>query len=386
HRPEEREQRAVHARGRAARRRVALVRGEGSRRIAGGERALRSAPRRHHGVRARAFHARGGIGPGPLRVSRTPSGAAGVDRARRGAVDVRAALADYRSPVGRRVRRRQLRRGDDEPLRRAHQTEDRRRVGAAMIRRRVERVRCFGVAAVIVLVVALSASAAAQGKKVDRDVLTDSPDTTTQLSQLMLALVRLPIATGLATVLAMRPRRRGTPRRTAAVIHTQIILAIVGALVMLVVGSSLARAFGIVGAAGLVRYRSKIEDPKDAGVMLSTLGIGLAAGVGVWMLAVFTTVFVLAVLWIVESFEPTATQSFALRVKAKDPSERKSDVERLLARSGATFEVRSLSKDELCYDVRLPLERKTDRLSERIAALDPESVSVVWEEKKEKKG
>jgi hypothetical protein len=66
------------------------------------------------------------------------------------------------------------------------------------------------------------------------------------------------------------------------VIQTQIILAIVGAVVMLVVGSSLARAFGIVGAAGLVRYRAKIEDPKDAGVMLSTLAIGLASE-SLWM-------------------------------------------------------------------------------------------------------
>jgi len=239
---------------------------------------------------------------------------------------------------------------------------------------------------IVAIVAWMSIGIAAQGKKADKDILTDAPDRPTQVEQLELALVRLPIAAGLAAVLAMRPRRRGTPKRTPAVIHTQIILAIVGAVVMLVVGSSLARAFGIVGAAGLVRYRAKIEDPKDAGVMLSTLAIGLAAGVGVWMLAVFTTVFVLAVLWIVESFEPTATQSFALRVKAKDPSERKSDVERLLARAGATFEVRSLSKDELCYDVRLPLERKTDRLSERMVALDPESVSVVWEEKKEKKG
>src|SRR5258707_612635 len=92
---------------------------------------------------------------------------------------------------------------------------------------------------------------------------------------------------------------RGTPPRQAHVIQTQIILAVVGAVVMLVVGSSLARAFGIVGAAGLVRYRAKIEDPKDAGVMLSTLAVGLAAGVGVWMLAVFATVFILVVLAVV---------------------------------------------------------------------------------------
>src|SRR5207244_5513339 len=109
-----------------------------------------------------------------------------------------------------------------------------------------------------------------------------------------------------------------TPMRQTAVVQTQIILAVVGAVVMLVVGSSLARAFGIVGAAGLVRYRAKIEDPKDAGVMLSTLAVGLACGVGLWLLALFATVFVLGLLWVVESFEPKATQLFVLKLKAKD--------------------------------------------------------------------
>lgn len=239
--------------------------------------------------------------------------------------------------------------------------------------------------AAVLFVLLASIPAAAQGKRDRADVLTDAPDRTTQLEQLLLAAVRLPIAAGLATILAMRPRRRGTPRRSAPVIHTQIILAIVGAVVMLVVGSSLARAFGIVGAAGLVRYRSKIEDPKDAGVMLSTLAIGLAAGVGVWMLAVFTTGFVLVVLWVVESFEPTATQLFALKIKAKEPAAIKHDVERLLARYGARFDLRTSAKDEICYDVHVPIEQKTDRLSQRILDLDPASVAVQWEEKKEKK-
>jgi len=151
------------------------------------------------------------------------------------------------------------------------------------------------------------------------DIAFDPPDQATQVEQLWHAFARLPIAASLASLLALRPRRRGTPERQPAVIQTQIILAIVGAVVMLVVGTSLARAFGIVGAAGLVRYRAKIADPKDAGVMLSTLAIGLAAGVGLWMLAVFATVFILATLWIVESFEPKARQLFSLKVKAKNP-------------------------------------------------------------------
>src|SRR6185503_11483584 len=103
--------------------------------------------------------------------------------------------------------------------------------------------------------------------------VVETPNYASQVHQLRHALVRLPYAAGLACVLALRPRRRGTPKRQPAVIQTQIILAIVGAVVMLVVGASLARAFGIVGAAGLVRYRAKIEDPKDAGVMLSTLAV-----------------------------------------------------------------------------------------------------------------
>jgi hypothetical protein len=217
------------------------------------------------------------------------------------------------------------------------------------------------------------------------DILTDAPDMATQLEQFVHAVMRLPVAAGLATVLAMRPRRRGTPARRPPVVQTQIILAIVGAVVMLVVGSSLARAFGIVGAAGLVRYRARIEDPKDAGVMLSTLAIGLASGVGLWLLALFGTVFILAVLWIVESFEPKATQLLALKVKAKDPAAIRPEIDRLLAHSKLDHELRTISKEEVSYDVHFPVEQKTDRLSERIVELDPESVAVQWEDKKEKK-
>ena len=155
---------------------------------------------------------------------------------------------------------------------------------------------------------------------------------------------------------------------------------------MLVVGSSLARAFGIVGAAGLVRYRAKIEDPKDAGVMLSTLAVGLAAGVGVYLLAAFATVFILGLLWIVESFEPKATQVFMLKVTAKDPDALKPRIEKLLSQYKLAFELRGTSKEELHYEVKIPLSRKNHRLSDLIQKIDPANISAVeWEEKKDKK-
>ena len=200
------------------------------------------------------------------------------------------------------------------------------------------------------------------------------------------ALLSLPIATVLGAALAFRPRRRGTPPRSAPVIETQIVLAIVGATVMLVVGSSLARAFGIVGAANLIRYRAKIDDPKDAVVMLSTLSLGLCCGVELYGLAAFVTVFLLGVLWAVESIEPELTKHFELKLIAADPAAMRGDLEATLRRYHVKFELRSAGQKELVYDTELPLHTRTDRIANAILALGKNGdTEVAWEEKKTKK-
>jgi len=207
-----------------------------------------------------------------------------------------------------------------------------------------------------------------------------------QIESLRHALFRLPTATLLSAVLAFRPRRRGTPKRQVPVIQTQIILAIVGAMVMLVVGASLARAFGIVGAAGLIRYRAKVDDPKDAGVMLSTLAIGLASGVGLYLFAAFGTVFVLGVLWIVESLEPEPYVVFDLTITAEDSASLKDAFEAVFRRRKIPFELRSTSNTEICYQVKMPLDIHTDSVSDALSSLSAERpISVKWEQKKDRK-
>src|SRR5215213_3388498 len=138
--------------------------------------------------------------------------------------------------------------------------------------------------------------------------------------ELLASALRLPLAALLGTVLALRPRRGGTPERQPAVVQTQIILAVVGSLIMLVVGASLARAFGIVGAANLIRYRSKIDDPKDAVVMLCALAVGLASGVGLYAMAVFSTAFLMLALGIIESFEK-GVKRYELKIKSGDQTD-----------------------------------------------------------------
>lgn len=198
------------------------------------------------------------------------------------------------------------------------------------------------------------------------------------------ASIRLPAASLLGAALAFRPRRRGTPPRNPAVIQTQILLAVVGALVMMVVGSSLARAFGIVGAAGLIRYRAKIEDPKDAGVMLAALGVGLATGVGLYMLSVFATLFFLLVLGVVESLAE-GRKLFDLTIEGDGVGDARKRIETLLQRQRIEYELRSSAEGTLCYAVRLPIDRGTDRVSSAIQHVAGARVSSVrWEERKVK--
>jgi uncharacterized membrane protein YhiD involved in acid resistance len=206
-----------------------------------------------------------------------------------------------------------------------------------------------------------------------------------QAAMVARAVIALPISALLGAALAFRPRRRGTPPRSAPVIQTQIVLAVVGSLVMFVVGQSLARAFGIVGAANLIRYRARIDDPKDAVVMLATLSIGLATGVELYGLAIFGTLFILGVLWIIESLEPERRKSFDLKVSAADPSTLRGEIESILRRYDIKYELRSAGAKELVYQADLPLNTRTDRVANAILLLQPNGeTEVAWEEKKKK--
>jgi uncharacterized membrane protein YhiD involved in acid resistance len=252
--------------------------------------------------------------------------------------------------------------------------------------------RFLRVLPLVALTALLCAAPVAALQPPPQDELTDQanrkpsklpPDIPTEIKD---ALIRLPLAAILGAALAMRPKRKGTPPRQATVVQTQIILAIIGAVVMMVVGSNLARAFGIVGAAGLVRYRANIEDPKDAGVMLSCLAVGLASGVGAYAMAVFSAAFLLVALMALESFEPAKRKLFDLGIKMGDDTDaRREEFDALLRKYHVDFDLLSSSDKEVCYEVWVPLDMQKERVSDAILALDPKGhASVEWNEKKPK--
>ena len=66
---------------------------------------------------------------------------------------------------------------------------------------------------------------------------------------------------------------------------TLVLLTVVIAIVTLVIGDSTARAFGLVGALSIVRFRTVVEDTRDTAFVIFAVVIGMAAGAGFAKLA-----------------------------------------------------------------------------------------------------
>ena len=202
---------------------------------------------------------------------------------------------------------------------------------------------------------------------------------------------RLLLAVILSSVLAFRPRQN-VPlfRRSLFVSQTQILLAVVAAALMLIVGDNTARAFAIFAAVSLVRFRTNIRDPKEITVLLISLALGLAAGVGRWELGIALCLFALALLWLLEYNEAAQVyRSMELTIKTKNLEGSQDILKRLFKKYKLESEVREIEPvDEksglgsIVYYMNLRLSLSTDHLSERILRLDGGIEGIQWSQKK----
>ena len=79
-----------------------------------------------------------------------------------------------------------------------------------------------------------------------------------------------------------RIARGGGGRSTAAFATTLVLLTMLVALTTIVIGSNLARAFGLVGALSIVRFRTVVEDTRDTAFVIFAVVSGMALGAGEW--------------------------------------------------------------------------------------------------------
>jgi uncharacterized membrane protein YhiD involved in acid resistance len=204
--------------------------------------------------------------------------------------------------------------------------------------------------------------------------------------------LRFLLAALLGAALAYRPRKRILAlKRNPYVAQTQILLAIVAAALMIVVGDNAARAFGIFAAVSLVRFRTNIRDPKEITVLLISLALGLASGVGRWDLALVLALFSLIVLWVLEWREPEQVfRSMELKVITKNVVSTQKALREVLKTHGFDKELRAVDREateespgSIVYSVDVSPTVSTDEISADILAIDGQNVQgIEWDQKK----
>ncbi|SCX76227.1 DUF4956 domain-containing protein [Alkaliphilus peptidifermentans] len=67
-------------------------------------------------------------------------------------------------------------------------------------------------------------------------------------------------------------------------VHTIVMMGVIISVIIVVIGSNIARAFSLAGALSIIRFRSAISDPKDVAFIFFAMGAGLAAGTGNYLI------------------------------------------------------------------------------------------------------
>lgn len=127
-------------------------------------------------------------------------------------------------------------------------------------------------------------------------------------------------------------------------IHTMIFVGITISLIMIIIGSNIARAFALVGAMSIIRFRNPVKDSRDVAFLFIAMAIGMATGTKFHLFAVIFTVFISFVAAALHYFrigemEPV---SYVLRIRMK-PGLRER-IEALLGEMTSSYAVISVDR------------------------------------------
>jgi uncharacterized membrane protein YhiD involved in acid resistance len=166
---------------------------------------------------------------------------------------------------------------------------------------------------------------------------------------------------------------RGTSY-TQSFVFTLVLNGMVVALVMMIVGSSIARAFSLVGALSIIRFRNAVRETRDVGFIFFTMAIGMAVGTQFYLLAAAGTVAISLVIVLMTRFNWYAREvsSQILRIQIPDGTHFDTVFDRTLGRYTRTAELLSADSvyngmlTELTYSVSM---KKSDQVEEFLSEI-----------------
>lgn len=183
-----------------------------------------------------------------------------------------------------------------------------------------------------------------------------------------------------------------------AVMEAHIILAFAASLMMMIIGSEIARAFGLMGAATIVRYRYSLSSPREASSLIIALGVGMACGVGLYALAIIATIFV-RIGFNIFNFLPNAVMNWIFdfkhhyNLKISIPTVSTpvmmEDIDELFSKENLSYKLISAKEKKsaseqtvLTYEIVLDNLELKETIYQKLRELKYEVFDVIWIEKK----
>lgn len=106
-------------------------------------------------------------------------------------------------------------------------------------------------------------------------------------------LLAMSVSTLLCFALAnvYRHTHRGTSYSQSFMV-TLFIMSVATAVVMMIIGSNIARAFSLVGALSIIRFRTAVKDSRDTGYLFAAMIQGMGCGTGFYLASIMLTAFI----------------------------------------------------------------------------------------------
>ena len=103
-------------------------------------------------------------------------------------------------------------------------------------------------------------------------------------------------------------------------VHAMILMGVTVSVIMLIIGSNIARAFTLVGALSIIRFRNAVKDSRDVAFIFVAMAIGMGVGTGFYATAVVFTLFACGAIYFLSRFEIGAAVSREVLLRVHVPA------------------------------------------------------------------
>jgi hypothetical protein len=197
------------------------------------------------------------------------------------------------------------------------------------------------------------------------------------------------IALGSSTVLTLLLAKlymvtHGGYSYSKSFLQTIVLVGVTVALIMIIIGSDIARAFALVGAMSIVRFRTPVKDARDLVFVFAAIAIGMACGTQFHVFAAIFTAFVAGLVLVFHywGFGDLPNKGYVVKMRINGSD--KDRVAELCGQLCKRFSVVSITRsngddvEDVIYEVELKRGVAYKDLLERLTkAIQPESVNVL---------